>query len=97
MGTIIQYCPEGHMGVKEHRQGGRQYDKLPDAHRDDLDINKMNQGPRMNQIKKLHPLKSLRLAREKALGKHQERRLKKRKQRRIVVAVMSYPTYHFKG
>ena len=33
----------------------------------------------MNWIKKLSPLKIVRLAREKALGKHQERRAKKRK------------------
>ena len=61
----------------------------------DLDINKMNHRPRMNWIKKLCPLKSPRLARERVLGKHQERRFKRRKQRKIVVAVMSYPMYHF--
>ena len=51
---------------------------------------------RMNQIKKFHPLKSLRPAKEKVPGKCQKRKFKKRRQRRVAVAVMSYLMYHFK-
>ena len=69
--------------------------RLLGTRKEDLDVSKMNHRPRMNQIKMLCPLKSLRLVKEKVLGKHQERRFKKRKQRKIVVAVMSYPMYHF--
>ena len=79
--------------IKEHCQGGRQYDKI--TCKEDLDVNKMNHRPRMNWIKKLCPLKSPKLTRERVLGKHQERRFERRKQRKIVVAVMSYPMYHF--
>ena len=69
--------------------------KLLGTHKEDLDINKINHKPKMNQMKKLHPLKSPRLARERVLGKHQERRFERRKQRKIVVAVTSYQMYHF--
>ena len=69
--------------------------KLLGTRKEDLDVNEMNHRPRMNQIKKPHSLKSPRLARERVLGKHQERRFQRRKQRKIVVAVMSYPMYHY--
>ena len=78
------------LGIKEHCQGGRQYDKSPDACKEDLDVSKMNHRPWMNWIRKLCPLKSPRLARERVLGKHQER-----KQKEKAVVVMSYPMYHY--
>ena len=69
--------------------------KLLGARKEDLDINEMSHRPRTNRMKKLRSLKSPKLAREGVLGKHQERRFERRKQRKIVVAVTSYLMYHF--
>ena len=93
----LSYCiiQRAILGIKEHRQGGRQYDKITrclqrrSRHKQDESQaqDKLDQeGP---------PIKSPRLARERVLGKHQERRFKRRKQKEKAVVVMSYPTYHY--
>ena len=83
--------------MKEHHQGGRQYDKIA-KHPQRRSRHKQDEPWAQDELDQEAPplKKSLRLAREKVLGKHQERKSKKRKQRRIAVAVTSYMTYHFK-
>ena len=94
-GLLYSIIQRAISGVKNTAKVEGSMIKLPGTRKEDLDVSKMNHRPRTNQIKKLHPLKSPRLARERVLGKHQERRFKRRKQKEKAVVVMSYPTYHY--
>ena len=77
-------------GVKEHWQGGQQYDKMAGQpqRRSRCREDESDQGA--------PPLQSLRPAKEKVPGKHQKGKFKKSRQRRIAVAVTNYLMYHFK-
>ena len=82
-------------GMKEHRQGRRQYDKIT-GHPQRRSRCKQDESWAQDKLdQEALPLKKSKTSKGKVLGKHQERKFKKRKQRRIAVAVMSYLMYHF--
>ena len=85
------------LGMKKHRQGGRQYDKIT-RHLQRRSRCKQDEPQAQDKSdQEALPIKKSKAGKGKVLGKHQERRFKERKQRRIAVAVTSYLTYHFKG
>ena len=82
-------------GIKEHRQGERQYDKIA-GHPQRRSRHKQGESQTQDESdQEAPPIKKSKTGKGRVLRKHQERRFKRRKQKKIAVVVMSYPTYHY--
>ena len=84
-------------GMKEHCQGGRQYNKITRCLQRRSRCKQDEPQAQDESDQEAPPIKKSKAGKGKSSRKTSGKRFKKRKQRMIAVAVMSYPTYHFKG
>ena len=78
-GLLYSIVQRAISGVKEHRQGGRQYDKIA-GHLQRRSRHKQDEPRAQDKSdQEALPIKRSKTGKGKALGKHQERRSKKRK------------------